>query len=313
MGYGFHEPVLGREVVEYLVIDRRGKYVDCTLGGGGHSQLILEFLENDGFLIGLDADTEAIQYASQRLQRFPNTHFRQTFYDQIDVALYEADKYPVQGILFDLGVSSWQIDVDERGFSYQNDGPLDMRMDQRQSQNAADVLNNYTQDQLEHIFREFGEERHWRAIAREVVRTRSSQSLKNTKELVKIVRSVIGERHLNKSLARIFQAIRIEVNRELERLEAALESSFQMLDKGGRLAVISYHSLEDRIVKNFFKEKERDCICPPEFPTCVCDKVSEMRLVTRKPVTASAEEVKNNQRARSAKLRIAEKTIAFKG
>jgi 16S rRNA (cytosine1402-N4)-methyltransferase len=311
MGYGFHEPVLGAEVVDVLIGDRNGIYVDCTLGGGGHSLLILQQLSPAGFLVGLDADQEAIEYASRVLADFPNKHLRQIYYDQIDVVLYEIDKLPVDGILFDLGISSWQIDVGSRGFSYQNAGPLDMRMDQRQEISAETVLNSYPREELERIFREYGEERHWRAIAREVVNFRAKQKLTTTDDLVGIVRSVVGERFLNKSLSRIFQAVRIEVNQELERLQTALEKSFAVLKKGGRIAVISYHSLEDRIVKRFFKEKQQSCVCPPELPQCMCGKVSELKMVSRKPILPTAEEIRRNPRARSAKLRVAEKITEY--
>ncbi len=311
MGYGFHEPVLGAEVTEVLIGDRNGIYVDCTLGGGGHSLLILQQLSPAGFLVGLDADQEAIEYANRVLSDFPNKYLRQIYYDQIDVVLYEIDKLPVDGVLFDLGISSWQIDVGSRGFSYQNAGPLDMRMDQRQKVSAATVLNTYPREELERIFREYGEERHWRAIAREVVNFRAKQHLETTDDLVEIVRSVVGTRFLNKSLSRIFQAVRIEVNQELERLQTALEKAFTVLKKGGRIAVISYHSLEDRIVKRFFKEKQQNCVCPPELPQCVCGKVSELKMVSRKPILPTAEEIKRNPRARSAKLRVAEKITEY--
>jgi 16S rRNA (cytosine1402-N4)-methyltransferase len=311
MGYGFHEPVLGAEVVDVLIGDRNGIYVDCTLGGGGHSLLILQQLSSSGFLVGLDADQEAIDYASRNLAAFPNKYLRQIYYDQIDVVLYEIDKLPVDGVLFDLGISSWQIDVGSRGFSYQNSGPLDMRMDQRQEISAEAILNTYSREELGRIFREYGEERHWRAIAREVINFRAKQKLKSTDDLVVIVRSVVGERFLNKSLSRIFQAVRIEVNRELDRLHLALEKAFAVLKKGGRIAVISYHSLEDRIVKGFFKEKQQSCICPPELPQCVCGKMSELKMVSRKPILPSVEEIKRNPRARSAKLRVAEKITEY--
>ncbi len=311
MGYGFHEPVLGGEVVEYLVTDRSGIYVDCTLGGGGHASRILESTNTNAFLIGIDADADALAFASKRLNHFPNKLLRQIYYDQLEIVVYEFGRYPVDGILFDLGISSFQIDVGQRGFSYQNDGPLDMRMDQRQKLTAAQVLNTYSQKDLERIIKEYGEERNWRAIAREIVRGRSIAEITTTQELVRIVRSIVGEHFLSKSLARVFQAIRIEVNQELKRLEAALQSAFKLLKKGGRLVVISYHSLEDRIVKQFFKQKQLDCVCPPEFPICMCEKVREMKLLTRKPVLPSADEIRGNSRARSAKLRVAEKTVSF--
>ena len=309
MRHGFHQPVLGKEVVECLLTDPCGVYVDCTLGGGGHCELLLQNMNSEGWLIGLDADVEAIQFSAKRLQGFPNTYFRQIFYDQLSVALYEVGRYPVHGVLYDLGVSSRQIDVDRRGFSYQQDGPLDMRMDQRQALTAAEVLNTYSKDALGTIFKLYGEERHWRAIAQEIVRRRSTQSLKNTRELVSIIRSIVGERFLTKSLSRIFQAVRIEVNRELDRLKDSLQQAYDLLGKDGRIAVISYHSLEDRIVKTFFRDKETECICPLEFPICTCDKVQEMKRINRRPILPTASEIDGNSRARSAKLRVAQKTV----
>jgi 16S rRNA (cytosine1402-N4)-methyltransferase len=186
-----------------------------------------------------------------------------------------------------------------------------MRFNPQQKLSAAEVLNTYPQAELERIFREFGEERHWRAIAREVVKQREVVPLEVAKDLVSIVRSIVGERFLNKSLARIFQALRIEVNQELQRLQTSLEDAYRMLKKGGRLVVISYHSLEDRIVKEFFREKHRSCICPPELPACVCDKVQEMKILTPRPVVPEEKEVRSNPRSRSAKLRAAEKLVEF--
>ncbi len=312
MEQGFHQPVLGGEVVKYLVTDPAGVYVDCTVGGGGHAVGILERLSSAGFLVGLDADAEALAFARERLSGFSNFALRQIFYDQLDIVLHELGRVPVTGVLYDLGVSSFQIDVDRRGFSYQSEGPLDMRMDQRQKLTAEQVLNSYSQTDLEKIIREYGEERHWRAIAQEIVRRRSTESLKKTKDLVEIVRTIVGERFLTKSLARVFQAVRIEVNQELTRLSQSLQRAYQILQQGGRLVVISYHSLEDRIVKNFMKEKELDCLCPPELPMCVCDKQQEMRVLTRKPLMAGRREVQVNPRSRSARMRVAEKVVPYR-
>ena len=311
MKYEFHQPVMEREAVEFLITRRDGIYVDCTLGGGGHSVLFLENTLPDAFLVGVDADADAIKQASQKLKQFQNTYLRNAFYDQLEVILFEAGKYPVDGVFYDLGISSFQIDEKQRGFTFQEDAPLDMRFDQKQKKSAKEVLNTYSQEALEQIIKEYGEERHWRAMAREVVSERDLAPLGSTRDLVRIVKSVVGERFLNKSLARVFQAIRIEVNQELRRLQNSLEAAYKMLKKGGRLVVISYHSLEDRIVKTFIREKSRSCVCPPEFPACVCDKVQELMPVTRKPVTPSRNEIENNSRARSAKLRAAEKVVAF--
>lgn len=312
MEKGFHQPALAKLAIEYLVHNQEGVYVDCTLGGGGHGYAILERTSPRAFLIGIDADPEAIEYAAQRLSRFSNKYLQQAFFDQLEVVLHEAGKHPVDGVLYDLGISSFQVDEERRGFSYQSEGPLDMRFDPRQKVSAAVVLNGYSQEDLGRIIREFGEERHWRAIAREISRRRETAEFRTAGDLAAIVRSVVGERFLNKSLARVFQAIRIEVNRELERLRASLEAAFQVLKQGGRLVVISYHSLEDRIVKEFFREKYQSCVCPPELPACVCNKVRELEILTRRPLSPDEEEIRANPRARSAKLRAAEKIVPYR-
>ncbi len=312
-GAHFHVPVMRQEVLEFLITRRDGIYVDCTVGGGGHAQAILETLSPKGVLIGLDADAEALAHAKQILGNFPNKILRHTFYDNLEAVLYELEKIPVDGILFDLGISSFQVDVERRGFSFQKEAPLDMRFDQTIGKTAAEVLNSYSEEELGRVLREYGEERHWRAIVQEIIRKRQIMKIKTTTDLVEIVRTVVGEHFLNKSLARVFQALRIEVNQELRRLERALDQAFHVLRQGGRIVVLSYHSLEDRIVKDFFKYKAASCICPPEFPVCSCDKVSEMKILTRKVVTPTPEEVQRNPRARSARLRAAEKIVPFEG
>lgn len=311
MKYDFHQPVMEQEAVENLITRRDGIYVDCTLGGGGHSVLFLQNTMPEAFVVGIDADADAIEQASRKLQTFPNTLFRNVFYDQLELVLFEAEKYPVDGVFYDLGISSYQIDTASRGFAFQSDAPLDMRFDQQQKRTAAQVLNECTQDEIGRIVREYGEERHWRAIARDVVAARKVSEIKTTRDLVNVIRPIAGERFLNKTLARVFQAIRIEVNQELRRLADSLEAAFRMLNKGGRLVVISYHSLEDRIVKSFIREKSIRCICPPELPACVCDKVQELKPIRRKPVLPSEEEIARNSRARSAKMRTAEKVVDF--
>ncbi len=308
-----HKPVLLEQSGNLLLVAENGIYVDCTVGGGGHSEYFLQRLSPHSFLIGLDADPDAIKQSSLRLQEYPNVLLRQIYYDQIDVALVEADKYPVDGVFYDLGISSFQIDAPEKGFSFQVDAPLDMRFSPDVVRTAADILNRYDEEKLGALFRDYGEERHWRRIARAVAAARQIEPLTHSSQLVKIVQQAVGQRWLNKTLARIFQALRIEVNRELERLEHSLAAAFSMLKKGGRLVVISYHSLEDRIVKRFFVEKSKDCICPPEFPECVCDKVAELKILTRKPITPDQSEISRNPRARSAKLRAAEKLVDFEG
>jgi 16S rRNA (cytosine1402-N4)-methyltransferase len=311
MEKAYHQPVLAEVAVEYLVTNLDGVYVDCTLGGGGHSLLILQKLSPRGFLIGLDADLDAIEYSNERLKKFANKSLRQVFYDQLDIVLHELKKYPVEGFLYDLGLSSFQVDRMEKGFSYQVEVPLDMRFDQRQKLTAADILNRYELGSLERIIREYGEEKHWRPIAAKIVRNRAVANFSTTRDLVEVVRSIVGERKLHKSLARVFQAIRIEVNKELERLKTSLELAFQYSKRNARIVTIAYHSLEDRIVKEFFRYKALDCICPDDLPECVCDKVAEMRLLSRKVITPSIDETRTNPRARSARLRAAEKIVPF--
>lgn len=311
MDNAYHQPVLADVAVGYLVTDLNGVYVDCTLGGGGHAHLILEELSSKGFLIGLDADRDAIESSNKRLKEFNNKYLRQIFYDQMDIVLHELKRYPVDGFLYDLGLSSFHVDQVNRGFSYQVEAPLDMRFDQEQKLTAAEVLNEYELESLERIIREYGEEKYWRPIAARIFKNRAAAKLKTTRDLVEIVRSIVGERKLQKSLARVFQAIRIEVNNELERLKKSLELAFQYSREGARIVSISYHSLEDRIVKDFFRYKALDCICPEDLPECVCDKVSEMKLLTRKIITPGIDEVRSNPRARSARLRAAQKIVPF--
>jgi 16S rRNA (cytosine1402-N4)-methyltransferase len=208
MENGFHQPVLKEQAVEYLIKSKDGVYIDCTLGGGGHSYSILENISPNAFLIGIDADPEAVEYAKKRLSRFPNKHLRQAFFDQLEIVLREENCYPVDGVLYDLGISSHQVDEESRGFSFQTRGPLDMRFNPQQKLTAAEILNTYPQVELERVIREFGEERHWRAVAGVIVKQREVTPLEMAKDLVEIVRSIVGERFLNKSLARVFQALR---------------------------------------------------------------------------------------------------------
>lgn len=309
----FHRPVLLHTAVDYLVTDPNGIYVDCNLGGGGHGEEILKRISANGLLVGLDADLQAIAFAEDKLSGFSNKIIRRIFSNQLDVVLLQEGLLPVHGVLFDLGISSFQVDSRERGFSFQEKGPLDMRFDASQTLTARQVVNEYSPAELGRIFREYGEERHWKPIARNIVRERSEAPVETTTRLAEIVANSVPAKHLNKTLARIFQAIRIEVNSELERLKESLEKAFQCLEKGGRLVVIAYHSLEDRIVKDFFRYKALDCVCPPDFPHCVCDKVQEMEILTRRVVRPAQEEIAANPRSRSARLRAAEKVIQYQG
>jgi len=307
----YHEPVLAAEAVDFLVTVPDGIYVDCTLGGAGHSEKILRKISDKGKLLCLDADADAVRFAEQRLADFPNKIIRQVFYDHLQVVLFQENLLPVHGVLFDLGISSFQVDHRERGFSFQKEGPLDMRFNAQQKLTAEIVVNEYPPEKLEEILRLYGEERQWRRIARAIVEARQLERIRTTTRLADIVRRVVGAKFQNKSLARVFQAIRIEVNDELNRLRRVLDQAFESLVEGGRMVVISYHSLEDRMVKEFFRYKALDCVCPPEFPRCVCDKQAELRILTRKPVRPSAAEVEANPRARSARMRVAEKIVPY--
>jgi 16S rRNA (cytosine1402-N4)-methyltransferase len=309
----FHEPVLAETAVGFLISEPAGIYVDCTTGGGGHSKLILERLGGKGMLLCIDSDPDALRFAQQRLQVFENKICRQGYFDELDGLLLQEEMLPVNGFLFDLGISSFQIDMKEKGFSFQTDGPLDMRFNPENRLSAKMVINEYPREKLEEIFRKYGEERHWRIIARKIDEARQQKRIETTGELAAVIRSTIPPVYLNKTLARIFQAVRIEVNNELERLKIALEKAYQCLKQSGRMVIISYHSLEDRIVKEFFRFKQIDCICPPDFPRCICDKESEMHILTRRPVKPAAAEIKANPRSRSARLRVAEKIVPFRG
>ena len=310
-----HLPVLLNECLDGLNIKPTGVYLDCTLGGAGHSSEILKRLGSDGMLIGIDRDADAIEAASCRLASVETqAHFcclRGNFHDA--PALLEAARIDrsLDGILVDLGVSSHQLDVRERGFSYHDDAPLDMRMDRSQPLSARDIANIWSEDELNRIFRDYGEEKWARQIARVICDRRKSTPIETTSQLVDIVDAAIPKKFRSGDgshpARRTFQALRIAVNDELEPLEPALRTLVGLLSPGGRLCVITFHSLEDRIVKNTFRNLADPCTCPKSFPVCVCGKKPSVRLVTRKPITASTEELEQNPRSRSASLRIVEK------
>ena len=310
-----HLPVLLNECLDGLNIKPNGVYLDCTLGGAGHSSEILKRLGLGGMLIGIDRDVDAIEAASLRLSSVKTQArfccLRGNFHDA--PALLEAAKIErgPDGILVDLGVSSHQLDVRERGFSYHDDAPLDMRMDRGQSLSATDIVNGYSEDELNRILRDYGEERWARQIARVVCDRRKTGRIETTRQLVDIVDAAIPKKFRSGDgshpARRTFQALRIAVNDELDPLEPSLRSLAELLAPGGRLCVITFHSLEDRIVKNTFRNMANPCTCPKSFPVCVCGKKPTVRLITRKPITASNEELEFNPRSRSASLRIAEK------
>jgi len=303
----YHTPVLREEVLTWLITSTRGVYVDATLGGGGHAESILQRLDPTGMLIGFDADPDAIRFATTRLLRFgEQALFVHDNFRNLSAALAQRGINHVSGILFDLGVSSYQLDEPSKGFSFRGDDRLDMRMNPAQALDAHAVINQYEETELAKIFWEYGEERASRTLARSIVRQRLGTPLETTGDLVAAVRSVVGERFLIKTLARVFQALRIEVNKELDSLNEALGQAIPLLEPGARIVVISYHSLEDRIVKETFK---RDAATVERSGNkYVPDTILEPRLsiLTKKPVVASEEECRVNPRSRSAKLRAAE-------
>ena len=306
-----HISVMLEETVKGLVTNKKGTYVDCTLGGGGHSRRISEFLEPEGRIIGIDQDEAAIAAASERLRdaqcRIDIVHDN---FRNLETILAAEDAPLVDGVVFDLGVSSHQIDTAERGFSYMQDAPLDMRMNPEAGFSAYNVVNTYSEQELDRIFHDYGEERWGRRIAQFIVKERAAKPVETTGELVDIIcRAVpkaVRQAAGGHPAKRIFQAIRIEVNDELGILENAFRTAVRHLKPGGRIAIITFHSLEDRIAKQALKEMARGCICPPELPVCMCHHKPEIRLIG-KPIQATADELEHNSRSKSAKLRIAEK------
>ena len=306
-----HVSVLLNETIEGLNIRPDGIYVDGTMGGAGHGSEICRRLSGKGRYIGIDQDADAIQAATERLKEFESrVTIVRSNYERFPEILAELEIPKVDGVLLDLGVSSYQLDTPERGFSYREDAPLDMRMDQRESLTAADIVNGYSEKELARLIYDYGEDPAARSIARHIVKHREKKPITTTLELADIVRESVPPKvrmtggHPAK---RTFQAIRIACNRELEVLENTLGSMIEALTPGGRIAVITFHSLEDRIVKNAFKTAENPCICPPDFPVCVCGRKSKGRVVTRKPILPSEEELAVNSRSSSAKLRIFER------
>lgn len=301
-----HIPVLATDTIKNLNIKKDGVYVDLTLGKGGHSKMILENLSDKGRLVAIDQDKEAIEAAKENLKDFSNVTFINSNFEKFEEVLANLGLDLIDGALMDIGVSSYQIDNAERGFSYMKDGPLDMRMNQDNELTAEIVVNEYSQDELERIFFEYGEERFSKSVARNIIKQRSERRIDSTIKLRDIIRKSIksNETHPEK---RVFQALRIEVNRELEVLENTIETVVDHLKVGGRIAIISFHSLEDRIVKNKFKDLATACICPPELPVCVCNHKAKIKVITRKPITATMKELKMNSRSKPAKLRVGER------
>lgn len=305
-----HISVLLNECIEALNIKEDGIYVDCTLGGAGHSSEIVKKLGPNGRLIGIDQDTDALKAAKERLKDYNNVTFVHNNFYNIDAILEELGVEKVDGILMDLGVSSYQLDNAERGFSYMNDAPLDMRMNRDDEFSAFDIVNNYSEKELFKIIKEYGEEKFAKRIANFIVKRREKSPIETTFELVDVIKSAIpakARREGPHPAKRTFQAIRIEVNSELQILNKTIEDGINRLNKEGRMAIITFHSLEDRIVKHKYKELQKPCTCPSEFPICVCGKEPIIDIISRKPIEASEEELEYNPRSRSAKLRVAEK------
>ena len=308
-----HKSVLLNETIDALKIKPDGIYVDGTLGGGGHSYEICKRLSDKGRLIGIDQDAAAIEAASERLGEFKDrvTIIRSN-YCEMKKQLNSIGVTSVDGIILDLGVSSYQLDTAERGFTYREDVPLDMRMDQRQARTAKDIVNEYSEMELYRIIRDYGEDKFAKNIAKHIVQARQEKPLETTGELIQAIKAAIPMKvravggHPAK---KTFQAIRIELNNELGVLKDSLDDMIDLLNDEGRLCIITFHSLEDRIVKNHFRTSEHPCICPKEFPVCVCGRISKGKVITRKPILPGEEELEENSRSKSAKLRVFERSI----
>ena len=307
-----HIPIMLNEVLEGLDIKPDGTYVDGTLGGAGHSSEIVKRLSDKGRLIGIDQDMDAIKASGERLKEYKNVKIIHSNYVNMKNVLMDEGIDGVDGILLDLGVSSYQFDNKERGFSYREDAPLDMRMDREVPYTAQDIVNDYSQDELRRIISDYGEEKFAGRIAANIVNKRETKRIETTFELNDIIKDAIpaaARRKGGNPCKKTYQALRIELNKELMVLEDSLEDMIEMLKPNGRLCIITFHSLEDRIVKSAFRTAENPCICPPEFPVCTCGRVSKGKVITRKPIVANDEELEINPRSSSAKLRVFERRI----
>ena len=308
-----HKSVLLNETIKELRVNPNGVYVDGTVGGAGHAICVCEQLSATGSFIGIDQDAAAIVAASERLRPYKDiTTIIRSNYCSMVPEIHKLGIRQVDGIILDLGVSSYQLDNAERGFTYREDVPLDMRMDQREEQTAKDIVNDYSENDLYRIIRDYGEDKFAKNIAKHIVRERQNKTINTTGELIEIIKGAIPMKlrvtggHPAK---KTFQALRIELNRELEVLRDSLDGMIDLLGDGGRLCVITFHSLEDRIVKTIFKKNENPCTCPRDFPVCVCGNVSKGKVITRKPILPTATEIESNKRAKSAKLRVFERKI----
>ena len=307
-----HYSVMLKETIEELKVKSDGIYVDGTLGGGGHAYEVCKRLSDAGHFYGIDQDAAAIAAASQRLSEFGNrVMIIRSNYCEMCKELRDRGVTGVDGIVLDLGVSSYQLDEADRGFTYREDAALDMRMDQRQEKTARDIVNGYSEMDLYRIIRDYGEDKFAKNIAKHIVQARERQPIETTGELVEIIKAAIPAKiRMQKGhpAKQTFQAIRIELNRELEVLRDSLDDMIDFLNPGGRLCIITFHSLEDRIVKNAFRKNEHPCTCPPDFPVCVCGKTPKGKVVTRKPLLPGEGELEENSRSKSAKLRVFERS-----
>ncbi|MEG0295418.1 MAG: 16S rRNA (cytosine(1402)-N(4))-methyltransferase RsmH [Clostridium sp.] len=305
-----HVSVLLGECIDALDIKPDGIYVDGTMGGAGHSSEIVKKLNENGLLIGVDQDTDALKASKERLHNYNNVKYVHNNFTNIDQILTELDIEKIDGMLMDLGVSSYQLDEGERGFSYMKDAPLDMRMNRDRHLSAYNVVNDYDEEDIYRIIRDYGEEKFAKRVAKFIVEKRAEKPIETTLELVEVIKAAIpakARREGPHPAKRTFQAIRIEVNAELDIIEKAIVDGVERLNKGGRMAIITFHSLEDRIVKKKFKELSISCTCPREFPICICNGKAKVKLISRKAIDPSKEEVECNPRSRSAKLRVIEK------
>ena len=302
-----HSPVLLNESLEYLITDKSGVYFDGTLGFGGHSEGILHNLKNNALLISTDVDKDAFKFSKVKFESDNRIKIYNFNFMQIDIISKIESISNFNGIFADLGVSSFQLDNPESGFTYRTDAKLDLRMDKSKIITASDIVNSYREEELADIIYKYGEEKNSRHIAKKIVEKRKTKKIESTTELSELISSITPFKYRIKTLSRVFQALRIYVNDELEALKTFLTKSVDILSIGGRIVILTYHSLEDRIVKESFKYEALDCICPKDYPVCKCDKVSKLKILTKKPVTPSDTEIQNNIRARSAKLRAAER------
>lgn len=305
-----HLPVLLNEAISYLTVNPSGTYVDGTVGGGGHLHRLLQVLNPEAKVIALDKDPDTLAATRQKFQHEPRVVFIHEDFRHLAKVLANHNLTAVDGILLDLGVSSFQLDVEDRGFSFHDDARLDMRMNRHNQLSAWDVVNTYDQSDLIRILYQYGEEKYARSIAGKIVKVRQDKSINTTLELVELIKSAVPPKYRREKhpARKTFQALRIEVNDELGAVEAVLPQAVDLLNKGGRLCVITFHSLEDRLVKRFMQWEARQCVCPPGLPICTCNHQAKLEILTRKPVLPSAEECQNNSRARSAKLRVAGRT-----